>query len=218
MMAPIEAHLSVLAVILIATLSVMLVNVDSREGDVMPVLLKKQPKFSTQCERLVIRYLLNEKETFGSLVANVKKFAGEKTFELLLDSLNGFLNYDSSYRLDRAYALRGIVFEKLERIDEAEISYTSSLLLNNHNKIARKNLIDLHISIGEPDKALLEVDKAIRIEGAKQEREYFLTVRKKIYEQKELDKEETNKANPFNGLASLPGYALVTGHPKAHSG
>jgi len=217
-MEPIEIHLSILAVILIAILAIGLLNTDSTEGEAMKVGIKEHSELSIQCERLVIRYLLNPKDTFGNLVANVQKLAGDKTLELLCDTLNGFLSYDSTYRLDRAYALRGMVLEKLERVDEAEISYSSSLLLNNHNKQARKNLIDLHMATGDLDKALMEVEKAVRIEGDRQERAYFLSVRKRIFEIKEMAKEEKNKVNPFKDLASRPGYALVTGHPKASSG
>ncbi|MDH4183843.1 MAG: hypothetical protein OEV92_06455 [Nitrospinota bacterium] len=173
--------------------------------------------YSTQSERLVIRYLLNERDTFEKLVQSIQQFAGPHALEVLLDSVNGFLSYDSSYRMDRAYALRGMALERMGRADEAEISYSSSLMLNNHNREARKSLIALHMTAGSLDKALVELDKALRIEKIVHERDFYLSMRKKVYERKELANEK-KKGRPFNGLASLPEYALATGHPKAHSG
>jgi tetratricopeptide (TPR) repeat protein len=217
-MEPISLPVSVAVVILVASGILFFVNDKLMEGIAVKPAGQEVRPFSTQCERLVIQYLLNEKDTFERLMIAVEKFAGVRALETLLDSINGFLNYDSTYRLDRAYALRGIALMRAGRLDEAEISYSSSLLLNNHNHDARRGLINIYINSGRLDKALLEVDGVLRIMGNKPGREHYLAARKKICDLREKGYGRNDKVRSISGLASLPGYALATGHPKARSG
>ena len=217
-MVTIDLPVSALVVILIAGGLLLFVNDKLMEGIAMNPANKEKNPYSTECERLVIHYLLNEKETFDRLLTSVTKVAGNMALETLLDGIHGFLNYDSTYRLDRAYALRGMALERANRLDEAEISFSSSLLLNNHNHEARRGLINIYINGGRLERALTEVDSILRIIGNKPGRDHYLSLRKKICNLRENSHDENVKVRPYGALASLPGYALAAGHPKARSG
>lgn len=216
-----ETPISVIAVIALSSLTIGFVYFNSLKG--FGLSNQAQLAYTTQCERLVIRFLLEPDGDFRKLVEHVEEFSGKQACQLLLDTVTGFLNQHAPYRMDRAYALRGMAQQALGRPEEAEVSFAASLLINNNNHQARKAIIDLYFDNGKMDKALKELEKALKIEADRKKRGYFLSVRKHIYEEIERAKEEADnadeaKARPFNGLASLPGSTLATGHPKAGSG
>lgn len=135
---------------------------------------------TTQCDRLVLRYLLSDKSSFDSLASATRKFIGKEPYGMLLNSTEQAFSHDSRIPKDKFYLLRGKIFLKLGRDAEAKESFTAALRWNSDNSQARRNLIDLFVRTGSYSMAASEISKALAINPGDDEAGHYRQILEKI--------------------------------------
>jgi len=99
----------------------------------------KNMAFTTQCDRLVLRYLLSDKPSFDGLVGSMRKFIGKEPYGMLLNSTERAFNYDPGISRDKFYLLRGKILLKLGRDVEAKESFRSAMKWRPENSPTVRN-------------------------------------------------------------------------------
>jgi len=119
------------------------------------------PALTTQCERLVRRYLRSDHPRFEDLVSRVRRYVGDHAYELMLAAVDDALHQESDLRRDRLYTLKGEILDRLGRRHEAISDFQAALLWNPDNVPARRQLIRIYLENKSIGQARIEIDKAI---------------------------------------------------------
>ncbi len=145
-----------------------------------PVIEGPEPALTTQCDRLVMRYLLSESPSFEKLAADAEKFVGNRSYDMLLRSVDQAFDYDSMFTRDKIYFLRGKILMRLGRDKEAAENFRSALRWNVGAAEARKNLINYYIDVRSYDLAEVEIKKALKHEPDEEEIKLYQSLLEEI--------------------------------------
>lgn len=121
---------------------------------------RPDPAVSTQCERLVWRYLAGDGEPFETLDMKTRRIAGTHNLELILAAADEARGHDG-VRKDRLSHLRGRVLMRMGRHGEALESMRTALRWNPDHADARQREVELLEKAGSHGLAMMEAEKGL---------------------------------------------------------
>ncbi len=160
--------LAVCLTLLAITISEPAIWIEPKLSDTTP-----DPALTTQCDRLITRYLLSDNSTFDGLVKSVQKYSGARTNEMILKSISRMISNSSPLRRDRAFVLRGKILNKMGRYDDASKNFQAALRWNPDNTAARRDLVAYYQKNGAFDLVRLESEKALSHQIGDADAKYF---------------------------------------------
>ena len=168
-----------LPVSVVITLGVSLValafTVTNPEAWISPNIRSQRPDpaLTTECERLVIRYLVSDNPVFEDLLSRVSRFTGTQSLNMMLGAVNQAMEYDAPFRKDRVFKLRGRILDRMGQHREAARNFRASLRWDMENIDTRKRLVRCYLKSGSSGLAKAEIEKIIGRSKNKRETKHY---------------------------------------------
>lgn len=105
----------------------------------------RNPSYTTQCERLMTRYINDKNSSYEDLINKVERFFGNESKQMLLAAFDTIFNNTNPNKLDRLFYLKGLILKDLKREEEATEALRKALILNPDNAEARMELLIHHL-------------------------------------------------------------------------